>query len=324
MSKIFFLHNWAPYLIKTLRKINMNGYRNSVLIVITIVLVSNFLYTQEQESTKIRIMTYNIWNGFDWGKDSIRKANCINWIKSKKPDVLALQELCGYDEQQLKEDALKWGHNYVKILKTNGYPTALTSNKPILLKERAVESFWHGLLHCETYGINFFVVHLSPADADFRLDEARKITKKIKELNSDSYIILGDFNSMSPIDASWMEKNQALKDKYTPKKEQEYSNLRLGEFDYSVISEFFAIPSVDVCLGRIDLNEAYTFPTPILIGKFNNTSESIVKTRNRIDYILASPTLSKFCSHVQVFNQNETNLLSDHYPVMAEFNIVKN
>jgi endonuclease/exonuclease/phosphatase family metal-dependent hydrolase len=301
---------------------NMQKYKNAILIIIAILLATDLSFSQEAGSTNVRIMTYNIWNGFDWGKDSIRKADCINWIKSKKPDVLALQELCGYTEQQLKEDALKWGHGYVHLLKTDGYPTALTSNKPIKVKERAIDSFWHGLLHCETYGIDFFVVHLSPADSDFRLDEARMITNKIKALQSDSYIILGDFNSMSPFDATWIEQNQDLKAKYTPKKEQKHSNLRLGEFDYSVISEFLATPAVDVSLGKIDLKDGYTFPSPILIGKFNNTPESIVSNRTRIDYILASPALAKRCNKAQVFNQADTNVLSDHYPVLAEFNFL--
>ncbi len=298
-------------------------YKRFFLLLITIVLSIGLSYAQEQETDKVRIMTYNIWNGFDWGKDTIRKANCINWIKSKAPDILALQELCGYDEQQLKADALRWGHQYVQILKTKGYPTALTSNKPIQVKERAIDTFWHGLLHCETYGIDFFVVHLSPSDSDIRLDEAKQITKKINELNNDSYIILGDFNALSPMDASWIEKNEDLKAKYIPAKKEKYSNLRLGEFDYAVISEFLACPSVDVSLGKINLQEGYTFPTPVLIGKYNNTSQTIVKNRVRIDYILASPTLAKYCSKAEIFNQKETNILSDHFPVLAEFNIVK-
>jgi len=266
-------------------------------------------------------MTYNIWNGFDWGKDTARKENTIEWIKSQKPDVLALQELCGYTEEELKEDALKWGHQYVQLLKTEGYPTALTSNRPINLKERIVLPFWHGLLHCETYGIDFYIVHLSPADCDIRLDEAGLITERIKNNKSNSFIILGDFNSLSPFDAVWMEKNTDLKNRSLQNENKKYSNLRKGEYDYSVISEFLACPAVDLSLGKIELQEAYTFPTPALIGKFNQTSQTIVQNRERIDYILASPALAKTCKNVEVFNQEETHLLSDHYPMMAEFDI---
>lgn len=289
------------------------------ILILTVIQAS----AQTQEPYSLKIMTYNIWNGFDWGKDSLRRQNCFDWITDQEPDVLALQELCGYTEEKLKEDALKWGHPYVLLLKTEGYPTALTSKSPINLKERTVEPFWHGLLHCETRGIDFFIVHLSPADCNIRLEEARLITQRIKEIESDSYIILGDFNSISPFDAYWVENSTDLRTKLLNNKNEKYSNLRLGEFDYAVISKFLACPAVDVCLGRLELHHAYTFPTPALIGKFNQTSQTIIQNRERIDYILASPSLAKLCRKVEVFNQHATHTLSDHYPIMAEFTIIQ-
>lgn len=273
----------------------------------------------EKDPSTLRVMTYNIWNGFDWGKDSARHQNCIDWIKSQKPDVLALQELCGYTEDKLKKDAAKWGHKYVQLLKTNGYPTALTSNRPIQLKERIVKPFWHGLLHCESYGIDFFVVHLSPSDCNIRLDEARRITERIKTLASDSFIVLGDFNSLSPMDAQIMEVNTDLKNRARANTNKKYSNLRLGEFDYSVISEFLACPAVDVSLGKVEIENAYTFPAPVLAGLYDHTPETIVQQRRRIDYIISSPSIAKTCTKVEIFNQKDTHMLSDHYPMMAEF-----
>lgn len=293
-------------------------------ILFLVISLSGGLWAQDQEGFPLKVMTYNIWNGFEWGKDSARKENCMAWIKSQEPDVLALQELCGYSEKQLQEDAEQWGHSYVQLLKTDGYPTALTSKRPIALKERAVDSFWHGLLHCETYGIDFYVVHLSPADCHFRLKEARLITDRIKKNESDSFIILGDFNSLSPFDGSWVEQNTDLKEKYRQNPHDTYSNLRMGEFDYAVMSEFLAFPAVDVSLGTADLKEAFTFPAPILIGKFNQTAETVEQTRVRIDYILASPALAKTCVQVRTFNQKDTHMLSDHFPVMATFHVVQN
>ncbi len=291
------------------------------LLVLFLFVFANVTLAQIQPASQLRIMTYNIWNGFDWGKDSIRKAHTIEWIKGQKPDVLALQELCSYTEALLKEDALQWGHQYVVLLKTEGYPTALSSNRPIILKERIVEPFWHGLLNCETYGIDFYVVHLSPADCNIRLDEARLVSERIRKNKNHSYVILGDFNSISPLDAYWMEKNTGLKDRILSNKNEKYSNLRKGEFDYSVMSEFLACPAVDLCLGRNVLHEAYTFPTPALIGKYNQTSQTVVEYRERIDYILASPALALKCKKVEVFNKEDTHILSDHYPVMAVFDL---
>jgi endonuclease/exonuclease/phosphatase family metal-dependent hydrolase len=299
----------------------MEHIRKNTFIIAILLVFAAIASAQDQEGSTVKIMTYNIWNGFEWGKDTVRKKHCIAWIKGQKPDVLALQELCGYSEEQLREDARQWGHPHVQLLKTEGYPTALTSNRPIKLKDRTVESFWHGLLHCETYGIDFYVVHLSPADCHIRLDEAGQITGRIRKDSSGSYIILGDFNALSPFDGTWVEPNTFLKNKYRQNSSEEHSNLRNGEFDYSVISAFLACPAVDVCLGKLDLRESFTFPSPVLIGKFNQTAETIVQTRVRIDYILASPDLAKTCNKAEVFNREATHLLSDHFPVMAEFNL---
>ena len=117
-----------------------------------------------------------------------------------------------------------------------------------------------------------------------------------------------------------MERNDQLKEKYkSEKKNNEYSNLRLGEFDYSVIAQFLALPAIDVCLNRMEPTAAYTFPAPALNGKYSNTKETIKQNRVRIDYILASPTLARSCQTVTIFNQENTHSLSDHYPMMAEF-----
>ena len=301
-------------------KMQQNLFR--LWLVFPLLLISGFTLAQKPKKTTLKIMTYNIWNGFDWGKDTLRHKNTIEWIKSQEPDVLALQELCAYTEEKLKEDALRWGHPHVQILKTEGYPTALTSKRPITLIERKVKPFWHGLLHCETYGIDFYVVHLSPADCNIRLDEARLIKERINSQKNKAYIILGDFNALSPFDAHWMEENTDLKNKLLQNKNKEYSNLRMGEFDYSVISVFLGVPAIDLCLGRMDLQKAYTFPTPALIGKYDQTSETIIQYRERIDYILASPELAGSCIRVEVFNLRDTHLLSDHYPVMAELGII--
>ena len=58
-----------------------------------VILSSSYVISQESQIS-LKVMTYNIWNGFDWGNDTIRKKDWIRWIQRKKPDVLALQELC--------------------------------------------------------------------------------------------------------------------------------------------------------------------------------------------------------------------------------------
>jgi len=298
-----------------------NLFTHKLILILLFVFSFTPIISQELQ-TDLKVMTYNIWNGFDWDKDTIRKENWIKWIREKNPDVLALQELCGYNEKKLKADAEKWGHNYVLILKEDGYPVALSSKKPIKLKKRAIKKLWHGILHCETYGIDFFVVHLSPVDCSFRHKEANIITKMVERSKNAKYIILGDFNAHSPFDEELLKNNKSLIKKYSKKEpENKYSNLRLGKIDYSVISKFIAIPSIDISLDFVDIADRFTFPTPELIGSYRKNMDELIQTRERIDYILTSPILSKSCTNVTIFNKGEAETFSDHYPVMAEFNI---
>ncbi|MEZ4899456.1 MAG: endonuclease/exonuclease/phosphatase family protein [Saprospiraceae bacterium] len=280
---------------------------------------SSFQSLAQNDKVHLKVMTYNIWNGFDWGKDTARHELFISWIQAQNPDVLALQELCGYTEEKLQSDAKKWGHNYAAILKTDGYPVGITSKSPLEVKERVLDSLWHGMLHVATSGIDFYVVHLSPADARFRGREAKTITAKIRKDPSEKTIVLGDFNSHSPFDGDYLIQNQSLLDKYRRSDaKSKYSNLRNGTFDFSVIAAFLALPLEDLCPNFVDASKRYSFPTPVLAGTYQ-TMEEVNVNRERIDYILVSPSLAQNCRGMTILNEGETKWLSDHYPVMATF-----
>ena len=71
-----------------------------------------------QTDNQLKIITYNIWNGFDWGKDTVRRSNFQEWVRSQNPDIFALQELCAYTPEKLSAEAKTWGHSYSALLKT--------------------------------------------------------------------------------------------------------------------------------------------------------------------------------------------------------------
>lgn len=271
-------------------------------------------------SGQLHIMTYNIWNGFDWGKDTKREIAFNKFIRSSNPDVLALQELCGYTQEKLEKQAKKWGHPYAVIIKENGYPVGITSKRPINVKEKLLEGMWHGMLHCETFGIDFFVVHLSPHDYSFRIKEARIITEKIKNIKNKNYIVLGDFNSHSPYDADIDKQKKQLLKAYqrNDKKNQKHNNLLVNEFDYSVISKFLSFPLIDVCQKYITPEEKFSFPT-LVFKKEEASIQDYSRKYERIDYILASPNLSRNCIRAKIINNKEAAYLSDHYPLVADF-----
>ena len=276
-----------------------------------------------KQTPGIKVISYNIWNGFDWGKDVERKTNFIDWVNVQKPDVFALQELCGYTQEMLLEDAKKWGHNYAELLKTEGYSVGITSNRPIEVKEKILDSMHHGALHCKTTDIDFFVVHFSPFSFEKRREESKIILNKLTEVSKTQtkYIVLGDFNAVSPFDADlYKEKSTLISSKKASEERHSHvRNLFNGELEFGVLSAFLGYPLIDIVQKHTtEWGERVSCPTQVF-EKEKGAGRS--ENSTRIDYVLTSPWLSEKCKNAKILNKEETYYLSDHYPVVAEFDI---
>ncbi len=186
----------------------------------------------------------------------------------------------------------------------------------------------HGALHCKTGGIDVFVIHFSPGSYEKRREEIAIILEKLKVVRetNDNYMVLGDFNSQSPIDADLYDPNGALlsrlreSDKDNPLK----GNLFNGQLDYAGMAALLAFPLMDVCQPFTKgMEERGSFPAQVL-GKVNDeTYQQLLDRAQRIDYIMASPKLALKCVSAKVHNGKLNYYLSDHYPVVAEFNLSK-
>ncbi|MDO5977406.1 endonuclease/exonuclease/phosphatase family protein [Flavivirga spongiicola] len=295
------------------------------LIAVIVVITSSFQHKPNdlEDSKTIKIMTYNIWNGFDWGKDEARRDEFVTWVDFHKPDVLALQELCGYTQETLLREAKKWGHPYAEILKTSGYPVGITSNKPIQVKAKILDGMHHGALHCKTNGIDFFVIHFSPFSYKKRHLEAKTILEKLFQISKEQnkYIVLGDFNAVSPFDAD-LYKNKANLISTMKASEVEHDHVRNlchGDLEYGVMGALLGYPLIDVTQRyTTGWDNRISCPTRVFETKKGDKPNENSK---RIDYILASPFLAEKCINAKVLNQKETYYLSDHYPVLAEFEL---
>lgn len=261
---------------------------------------------------KIQIISYNIFNGFDWGKDTEREERFVDWVKNRNPEVLALQELCGFTQASLSVLAKKWGHNYAVIVKEDGYPVGLTSKRPVNLKNKLLENCGHGLLHVETYGLDFLVTHLNPSNTKNRHKEAEFIVDYIKKEKLDNFLLMGDMNAHSPIDADYMDSNGLLKSG-----DKDNMNLTEGRIDFATISCFLAYPMVDVCREYVAPDKRATFPTPILMDVSKHKAVR-AKRQERIDYIFMPINLMNKVVDAFIYNKGEADYLSDHYPVSVE------
>lgn len=265
---------------------------------------------------KVKIMSYNILDGFDRLRDRDRMSRFAEWIKKQAPDVLALDELCGFTEADLKKLAAAYGHPYVAIVKEEGYPVGITSNAPLEVMEKRVEGYGHGLLHCRAYGMDFLATHLNPSDWRTRKREADNIVAYIKEKNLEKCLVMGDLNAHSPFDAEQMETRlQLMKAMVTSDCERKDSgrNLNNGCFEYSVISTFLAASLHDTGHSYVPGAERYSYPTRILVS--TPKGEAVRQQWERLDYILVSDALRPLCVEGMIYHTPETDYLSDHYPV---------
>lgn len=303
--------------------------RNKILLLLTLsVIVLSSSYAQRDIQTlerywkpnveKVHVISYNIFNGFDFGKDIDRQERFVNWIKNRNPEVLAMQELYGFTQESLTELANKWGHKYAAIIKEDGCPVGLTSKKPILVKNKILENCGHGLLHVETFGLDFLVTHLNPFNAKERLDEAKFILDYIKKENLENFLLMGDMNAHSPIDADFMDAKGLLK----RSGEKENMNLIEGRIDFSTISRFLSYPLIDVCREYVAPDKRATFPTPILMDVSKHKAVR-AESQERIDYIFVPVNLIDKVVDAFIFNEGETDYLSDHYPVGVDLLLEK-
>jgi endonuclease/exonuclease/phosphatase family metal-dependent hydrolase len=245
---------------------------------------------------KLRVLTYNVFVGFK--DDTKRHAQAVGWIAAQHPDVVALQELNEYTEAKLSEDARAWGHPYSKLCVTqSGYHLGLTSRKPLENVHLIVKKgICHGMIHGQTHGIDFFVLHLAPQSEEIRIPETELVLAEIRGIQSPERptILLGDFNSSSPLDADYFRHES----KHHPK--------------FNVMTRYLDA-------GYVDLVQQHQ---GVLTEKQASAPTSLIKKDQgfwRLDYILASAPLAKRCVAANVVKGKETHLLSDHYPVIADF-----
>lgn len=296
------------------------------LILVTLVSLQGNASAQNQS---LKVISYNIWNGFDWGKDLEREQAMIQWLKEQNADVIGFQELNAFTPEKLARLAREWGHPYSLLLKEDGFPIGITSKTPLELKGRLLGGFWHGMLHAKTRDIDFLVVHLSPQDWQFRRSEAEIVSTYIENVvvknGQDKYMVIGDFNAHSPFDAGFdlahpetLRRNRDGDSlRFEEKGAEAFQTLRNGSFNYSVMSRFLSLPLIDVVQNHTEENRKSSFPTPLITQDLS--PEERASYQQRIDYILVSPFFEFRCTDARVINTGVPDRLSDHYPVVASF-----
>src|SRR5690606_20141646 len=206
------------------------------------------------------------------------------------PDILTLQEVNGFTQRDLELLSIKYGHPYAILVKSEGYPTAITSRYPIVNVQRVLDNITHGFIQCKIEGLNFIVLHLNAHSEDKRRQEIATVLQTIKYSDSRSnWFIMGDFNSVSPLDHSHFK----------------------GTKDYTIHRKILDFGLMDALKLNRNVEEFIaTCPTPC----FRTKGGKLL----RYDFIYMSKDLkSRFVSS-EVIKDSFTANYSDHYPVKVE------
>ncbi len=266
-----------------------------------------------ESSGNFRLITYNVWYGFTQVPE--RKDRWIQWMQEQNPDVVSLQELNEYTPGKLAEDAAKWGHQYTVLLKTDGFPTGVSSRYPIEDVQRFFEGFHHGLLRVKIRDTYFYIIHLHPSNWETRNREIDWIISDIDKLPEGSGVILaGDFNTFSPDDSIFYGHGRL--EPFFAERDSAYKevNLRDGRLDYGVIQKLLDGGFIDLENKMRSENYRFTGSFPTLIEKEGEHGD-----QRRLDYVFADKKTASTVIRAEVISDDTTLILSDHLPVIIDF-----
>lgn len=266
---------------------------------------------------KLTVLTWNtLFAGRD-GSDARRARMQVGLINELRPDVFLMQEAKGFDANGgawlYALEAQIGMRGFLSVAPRTGQNLAIFIRAPL----RAVgfeadgAHFHHATatlkvaLPDSDTQISFISAHLCPNGPEVRRREAAYLA--VQAAPDKLTLITGDFNSASPHDpepADWPT--------LAPHHRARYLADDLQGIDRSVLAHLEAAGWVD--LGhQLDPDKVPTVPT----ADYRDVEFATM----RCDYLLASQALAQHARTYQVIRNSVTDAASDHYPVLATFEV---
>jgi len=262
----------------------------------------------------MKVVSYNILRGgqFEAGN---RLGQIVDFLADQNPTICGLFECDHFQGNEGKISRI-FEHELNRKLvlhrsrsKSNiGLlydPSVMT-----LLQALTFDRFmYHGLLAADfDYNgiqLRFVLAHLNPYSAELRLIESQILTQIA--VRSSNTLIMGDFNSPPPGTQLEIENFKAT---FRARVTNEKHHLDTRSLEHILANDFF-----DLWKSKHPEKEEGTYPTP-LGGKDRNYPEPL-----RIDYFFGSSLFEKTCDSCEVIRNDILDHTSDHYPIVANFNL---
>lgn len=266
---------------------------------------------------QLTVLTYNtLFAGRD-GHDDRRCRAQVDLINELRPDVFLMQEAKGFDAEggaRLYAFEARIGmRGFLAPAPRTGQNVAIFIRAPLrpLGFEADGAHFHHALATLRVAlpdggrEITFISAHLCPNGAEVRRREAAYLA--VQAVPERLSLLTGDFNSASPHDPE-----PEGFDRLPAHHRARYLADDLQGADRSVLARLEAAGWVDVG-HRLGGAGVPTVPT----AGFTGTEFATM----RCDYLLASQALAAGARHYEVIRTPATDTASDHYPVLARFEV---
>ncbi|WP_010285476.1 endonuclease/exonuclease/phosphatase family protein [Bacillus timonensis] len=249
----------------------------------------------------MKILQYNLLDGC---KTLDRYEPFLKWLSVQDYDVVGFNELNDWTEVEFQREMDNCGYPFTCLFQMDSSPyfIGVAAKSPITLINKLEDSpFYHGMLHVKVHHINFLVTHLCPFESVKREKEAEAIVKYIHPFQ-EPVIVMGDFNTFSPLDQDFYEL-----DKILARERKVMQHIQNGKINYRPMEIL-----LEAGLHDINDEEKLDFSMPTEISNSKDPFYS------RLDYVLVNDYLLKKNPTAKVLRNTEVAKLSDHYPIECE------
>jgi endonuclease/exonuclease/phosphatase family metal-dependent hydrolase len=279
----------------------------------------------------VTVLQMNIDEG---GGSPARVESVLDWLKKQYADVIGFCELNGWDRtvagdvaSYMEVHASHIGFPNSYLFKTQSpYYLGIMSIFPIniLYVNDNPDDFERGMIHAKIKDVNYIVVHLNAHDSEKREAEVALVLKIALAVGNEPVLIMGDLNTLSPLDQSWHKEEGILENLSVRaptdrlrKKFTKSSPDGAAELNYRPMQMFLDGGFTDLCVWSSALNDdrhqrcRYTEPTQL------SGQEEHLKIR--VDFMLANDAFLRRSPSSEVLHNEITGQLSDHYPIRTKW-----
>lgn len=237
----------------------------------------------------VKVMSYNVrlFNLYKWNEDEETAKNIVDFISTKDPDILAIQEF--YND---RKNPISYPHKYIKLKsKTNKFGLALFSKYPILksgslnFDKSANNAVFIDILKgkdtVRVYNIHLQSLKINPNKENFGEENSEKLLHRLQ-------------NAF---------KKQVVQTEQFLEHQKQFNGKKIicGDFNNTAYSWVYHQISLEKKDAFVEAGKGF--------GKTFNYSFPA-----RIDFILTDKDIS--INQFKTFNVK----YSDHYPILARLN----